>query len=79
MRYTTEYFKHKITGSADEWIDAIESLGVRAVFYNGSHKALLGHEKLPHKYKTNATVAFFDTKEECEKWCKYINAWLYED
>ena len=58
----------KFCGDKEDWLDAVEALGVRGFYWNGNHKAFLG---LHHR--TNAVVAVFETKAECDKWCEYVN------
>ncbi len=64
-KYTPKFCRRE-----EDWLDAMEALGVRAVYYNGCHAAYLGKNK---PCWTNATVAQFKTKEEAEKFCDSIN------
>ncbi len=54
----------------DFCVDAVEALGVRAVYKNGVHAAYLGKTK---PCLTNATVCRFKTREKAEEFCDYIN------
>ncbi len=65
----------KLCGDAEDWIEAIEAIGVRPAYYDGSHRAYLGKDK---PCWTNATVARFSTAEEAQEWCERANKELYQ-
>ena len=49
----------------EDMMDAVESLGVRPICYNGLHRAWLN--------QTNADVKTFKTAKECAAWCDETN------
>jgi len=65
-----DFIVEKVSGELDDWLDAIDALGVRYVHYNGAHQAYLGAYK-PNW--TNATVAWFSSREEAKIWCDQVN------
>ena len=65
-----KFWGRKFCRREEDWLDAMEVLGVRAGTYNGCHRAYLGRTK---PCRTNATVARFKTREEAEKFCDNIN------
>lgn len=64
------YVLDALSGTGEDWLEAIESLGVRPIYYNGAHSAYLGKDK-PNW--TNATVAYFSTREDAQEWCERVN------
>ncbi len=65
-----DFVVEKMSGELDDWLDAIDALGVRYVKWNGRHNAYLGADKPSW---TNATVARFETKDEAQDWCRLVN------
>ena len=60
-----EFLNRENEALRTDMMDAVESLGVRPMCYNGLHRAWLN--------QTNADVKTFKTAEECRKWCDEIN------
>ena len=65
-----DFIAEKFCGNEDDWMDAIEALGVRPMQWDGCHRAYLGKNK---SCWTNATVAIFNTREEARDWCERVN------
>lgn len=65
-----DFVAEKFSGDAEDWMDAVEALGVRPAYYDGCHRAYLGKTQ---PCWTNATVARFSTREDAEDWCQRVN------
>ncbi len=65
-----DFIGEKFCGDVGDWMDAVEALGVRAVYYNGCQSAYLGRTQ---PCWTNARVAKFETREAAEEWCNRVN------
>ncbi len=64
------YVLDALSGTGEDWLDAIEAIGVRPAYYDGSHKAYLGKDR---ETWTNAVIAHFLTKEAAHEWCDRVN------
>lgn len=71
-----QFIADAMCGNNEDWMDAVEALGVRPMYYNGAHRAFLGRNK---PQWTNATVAFFKTGQETKDWCDRVNALVEPD
>ncbi len=70
-----DFIAIQMRGDTGDWLDAIESYGVRPGYENGAHRAWLGRDE-PNW--SNATVACFSNKQLAQEWCDKTNEILYE-
>jgi len=68
------YILDKLCGTGEDWVDAIEGIGVRYLYWNGSHQVVLGKNA-----ESNARIAVFSTREEAKDWCNKVNKHLFEE
>jgi len=71
-----DFIADEINAETEDWLDAIEHLGVRAMYWDGCHCAYLGKDK---ERWTNARVATFKSGEDARQWCLKTNKSLHEE